>query len=96
MGAVQTKLDARPDGPDAGLGVVRLYLNNEERGPAEQRDQEAAVPALLLRAHQYHSWNSDKELSSQLASLCTKLGIAPTKLRQASEINVINTQTHLQ
>lgn len=40
--------------------------------------------------------SSDKELSAQLATLCTRTGIAPTKFKNPSEIPLINASTHLQ
>lgn len=69
---------------------------NEEIRSAFELDQKIAIPTLVLLTHKLLFIYVDKELSAQLSALCDKMGIAPNKFKQTSDINLINTQKHLQ
>ena len=75
------------------------YLNsnkNEEGYAASKLDQKITVPTLLQRAYKYYISDLDKELSDYLTNLSEKAGVPFRKGKSIENVNLINTQAHLQ
>lgn len=70
--------------------------NNEKVNPTHKWDKEVTISTFLLLAHKYWWIHTDKELSCQLAAVCEKMGIQPSKFKDSNSVNIIDTQMHLQ
>lgn len=75
-----------------------IVLNtNEKRKSTRQWNKKTAVSAFVLIAYKYLLFLIlDKEMSHYLSLLYEKTGLNPQKFRQVGDIDLINTNNHLQ